>query len=144
MKKNVINSLHVGTIEIYGETVEEMIWEQLNELNSYDVEPSLLLRIEKECKSTVHQIWQQAVFSQYSRSLLLMSIRERPTHLLLLFSSWMMITEFINGLSFLSANVSSYVGEGRLSDYLNVTWNCYTLQWVFKKLEWMIFVDGFR
>lgn len=49
--KNVINSLHVGTIEIYGETVEEMIWEQLNELNSYDVKPSLLLRMEKSAKA---------------------------------------------------------------------------------------------
>ena len=47
----------------------------------------------------------------------------------------MMITEFVNSLSFLSANVSLYVEEGRLSGYLNITWNCYTMQHVFKKLE---------
>ena len=43
--------MHVGTIEIYGETVVETIWEQLNEFSSYDVEPSLLLRMEKNVKA---------------------------------------------------------------------------------------------
>lgn len=63
LKKSVINSLRAGTIEIYGKTVEEMIGEQLNELNSYDVEPSLSLRMEKSapdlaasCVFSVQQI----------------------------------------------------------------------------------------
>lgn len=87
----------------------------------------------KERYCTVYQIWQQAVFSQYGRSLLCVSIWERPTHLLQLFSRWMMITEFKNGLSFLSVNISSYVGESSSSNYLNVTWNCSIMQWALKK-----------
>lgn len=89
--------------------------------------------------SRISSVWQISFAPEYPLK------TYTPASVILKLNHSLMITEFINGLSLLLVNLSSYVGKGSLSNYLNITWNCYAIQGVLKEMRkrfWLKIVDN--
>jgi hypothetical protein len=65
--------------------------------------------------SRISSVWQISFAPEYPLK------TYTPASVILKLNHSLMITEFINGLSLLLVNLSSYVGKGSLSNYLNIT-----------------------